>query len=79
MAVALSLSAELKVFSPMTLARLGLLEGRARGPLLFGVGGEHATIRALNSLQAGQAAEIPCSGSSFLAAEIAALSESLPS
>ncbi len=53
--------------------------GKARGPLLFGVGGKHATVRALNSLQAGHAAEIPRSGSSFLVPEITALNESLPS
>ncbi|WMT74490.1 FUSC family protein [Bradyrhizobium sp. Ash2021] len=53
--------------------------GNARGPLLFGASGEHATVRALNSLQAGHAAEIPRSASSFLLPEITALNESLPS
>jgi uncharacterized membrane protein YccC len=53
--------------------------GKPRGPPLFGAGGEHATVRALNSLQAGDAAEIPRSASSFLVPEITALNESLPS
>jgi len=53
--------------------------GKARGPLLFGDGGEQATVRALNALRAGRAAEMPVSTLSFLVPEIAALNESLPS
>jgi uncharacterized membrane protein YccC len=53
--------------------------GKARGPLLFGAGGEYPTVRALDSLQVGQAAENPRSASGFLVPEIAALNESLPS
>jgi uncharacterized membrane protein YccC len=53
--------------------------GKARGPLLFGDGGEQGTVRALNSLQAGHLAEMPLSGSSFLVSEITALNESWPS
>ena len=52
---------------------------KARGPLLFGAGREHATVRALNSLQGGRAAEMPRSASNFLVPEISALNESLPS
>jgi fusaric acid resistance family protein len=51
--------------------------GKARGPLLFGAAGEHAAVRALNSLQAGRAAEIHRSASSFLVPEITTLNESL--
>jgi uncharacterized membrane protein YccC len=53
--------------------------GNARSPVLFDADGEHATIRALTSLQAGQAAQTPRSVTSFLVPEIIALNESLPS
>jgi uncharacterized membrane protein YccC len=52
--------------------------GKARGPLLFGPTGEQATVRALSSLQAGNAAEL-LPASSFLVPEITALNDSLPS
>jgi len=52
--------------------------GKARGPLLFDADGEQAIVRALDSLQAGHAAAIPASASSFLVQEIIALNESLP-
>jgi hypothetical protein len=52
--------------------------GKARGPLLFDTDGEQAIVRALDSLQAGHAAAIPASASSFLVQEIIALNESLP-